>query len=257
MAIRPKIAAVSYLNTIPFIYGISHSESLDAELILTPPSECSRNFIDGTVDIALIPVAAAKDLADAEIITDYCIGAEGEVRSVVIVSDDPIEDLTHIYLDPHSQTSVQLAGYLAEHFWHIAPEWRVLDDYAKLSQSEDGAGYLLIGDKVFEHEGEFEYSYDLSEAWSESTGGLPFTFAVWVARTGTDEDTIEALNEALTLGIEHTYEAILEYRADGSEIESYEYLTQNIDFLFDTQKRVAMKKFWDAGIKIVPKSNPG
>ncbi|MFR9565699.1 MAG: MqnA/MqnD/SBP family protein, partial [Rikenellaceae bacterium] len=155
MAIIPKIAAVSYLNTIPFIYGIEKSNLLEAELLLSPPSECLRNYIDHKVDIALLPVAAVPHLEDTQIISDYCIGSQGAVRSVVIVSDDPITSLTRIWLDPHSKTSVQLAGYLAENHWHISPEWVALDDYSRLNDSRDGEGFLLIGDKVFEHEGEF------------------------------------------------------------------------------------------------------
>ncbi len=256
MAIIPKIAAVSYLNTIPFIYGIEHEGNLRAELLLTPPNECTRNFVEGNADIALVPVAAVPLLKDAELITEYCIGTEGEVRTVVIVSDDPIEDISTIYLDPHSQTSVQLAGYIAQNVWGIMPEWRVLDDLSQLSKAQDGEAFLLIGDKVFEHEGEFEYSYDLGEIWRATTS-LPFAFAVWVARKGTSDETIEALNRALEFGVEHIYEAILEYRADGSEVESYEYLTSNIDFLLDGAKRQALDKFWASGIRIEPKRNPG
>ncbi len=256
MAIIPKIAAVSYLNTIPFIYGIEHGGNLTAELMLLPPNQCTQKYLDAEVDIALLPSVVVPTLTDAEIVTDFCIGAEGEVRSVVIVSDDPIEEVTTIYLDTHSQTSVQLAGYLAQNYWNIVPEWRVLEDYDHLNHPKDGEAFLLIGDKVFEHEGEFEYSYDLAEAWVDATA-LPFAFAVWVARKGTPVETIEALNAALEYGVEHTYEAILEYRADGSEVESHEYLTRNIDFLLDGAKRQALDKFWHSGIRIEPKRNPG
>ena len=38
---------------------------------------------------------------------------------------------------------------------------------------------------------------------------------------------------------------------------AYDYLTKNIDFLFDIQKHNALKKFWDYGLKIEPKVNPG
>ncbi len=252
MAIIPKIAAVSYLNTIPFIYGIEHEGNLTAELMLSTPNECTQNYKSGLVDIALVPSVVVPTLTDAEVVTDFCIGALGEVRSVVVVSDDPIEDVKVIYLDSHSQTSVQLVGYIAKHVWKITPEWRELSDYSKLSNLADGEAMLLIGDKVFEHEEEFEYSYDLGELWHEATS-LPFAFAVWVARKGTPDEVIYALNQALEFGVEHIYEAILEYRADGSEVESYEYLSRNIDFLLDGEKRKALDKFWKQGIIVEPK----
>ena len=249
--IVPKIAAVSYLNTIPFIYGIENEGSLTAELLLLTPAQCTQRYMAGDVDIALVPSVVVPTLTDAEVVTEFCIGCQGAVRSVVIVSDDPVESITTIYLDPHSQTSVQLAGYLAQEVWHITPKWRVLDDYTRLSRLEDGEAVLLIGDKVFEHEEEFEYSYDLGEIWCKSTS-LPFAFAVWVARRGTPCEVIERLNRALEFGVEHTYEAILEHRADGSEVESYEYLSRNIDFLLDGAKRRALDKFWTSGVVVEP-----
>ncbi|MFI3324073.1 MAG: menaquinone biosynthesis protein [Rikenellaceae bacterium] len=256
MAITPKIAAVSYLNTIPFIYGIEHEGNFSADLLLLNPAECAQAFASGQVDIALVPAAVVPSLPMAEVVSEYCIGASGEVRTVVVVSDDPIDQIKRIFVDTHSRTSVQLAGYLAKNLWKIDPEWFVLEDMAQLAHAEDGDAFLLIGDKVFEHEAEFEYSYDLAAEWLRSTS-LPFAFAVWVARKGTSYDLLDALEQALEWGVEHLYEAILEYRADGSTVESYQYLSENIDFLFDAQKRKALEKFWDCGIKIEPKSNPG
>ena len=256
MAITPKIAAVSYLNTIPFIYGIEHEGNFSAELLLCTPAKCAEAYRNGDVDIALVPAASVPTLPLAEVVGDFCIGAQGAVRTVVLLSDDPIDQVKRIFADTHSRTSVQLAGYLAKNHWNINPEWYTLDDMKQLAHAKDGDAFLLIGDKVFEHEDEFDYTYDLSEEWEAATS-LPFAFAVWVARKGTPYEVIDALEQALEFGVEHTYEAILEYRNDGSTVESYEYLTKNIDFLFDMQKRQALKKFWDAGIKIEPKSNPG
>ena len=83
MVIVPRIAAVSYLNTIPFIYGIEHEGNLRAELLLSPPSLCAKNFAEHKADIALVPAAAVPSLADAQVVTEYCIGAAGPVRTVV------------------------------------------------------------------------------------------------------------------------------------------------------------------------------
>ena len=78
--VKTKIAAVSYLNTVPFVYGITHADKLDAELLLAPPAQCARNYMDRKADIALVPVGSLPMLEDAEIITNYCIGAEKSVR---------------------------------------------------------------------------------------------------------------------------------------------------------------------------------
>ncbi len=256
MAITRKIAALSYLNTVPFIYGIEHSGlPLDAELVLTTPAECVRLFIEGEVDVALLSTAVLPHLKDSEIISGYCIGSEGAVRSVVVMSDEPIEQIKRIFVDGDSCTSVQLCAYLAKELWGISPEWYTLDDNQRLNSPEQGDAFLLIGDKVFESEGEFEYTYDLSLGWYAKTS-LPFAFAVWVARKDVDEEFIAMLDESLTYGVEHTYEAILELRGSSFAVESYQYLTENIDFLLDEQKRKAIDKFLGLNIKIEPKSFP-
>ena len=255
MGINAKIAAISYLNTIPFIYGIRHEGSLCADILFAPPSQNVKHFIEGKADLALIPAAVAPTLKDAEIITDYCIGAVGAVRTVVVVSNTPIKDVKRIWLDAHSRTSVQLCGYLAKHRWKIEPQWLDMSDYSIVEHAEEGDAFLLIGDKCFDYEGRFTYSYDLAEEWIAQTK-LPFVFAVWVARKGLSYDVHDALERALTFGVEHTYEAILE--SDYADREyAYEYLTQNIDYLFDSQKHKALKKFWDFGLKVEPKVNPG
>ena len=108
MAVIPKISAVSYLNTIPFVYGLKHTERLCANLLLAPPAECAKNYIEGRADIALLPAAVVPDLQNTNIITDYCIGAVGAVRTVTVVSNVPIAQVKRIWLDAHSRTSVQI-----------------------------------------------------------------------------------------------------------------------------------------------------
>ena len=255
MAIIPKITTVSYLNTIPFVYGLQHADSLCADLSLAPPAECARRYMEGEADIALLPAAVVPELRETTIITDYCIGAVGAVRTVTLMSRVPVSAVKRIWLDSHSRTSVQLCGYLAKHKWGIAPEWLKLDDYSRIYDAPLEDAFLLIGDKVFEHEGRFPYVYDLAVEWREVTK-LPFAFAVWVARKGVSNEVIDGLQQALTYGVEHIWEAIVEspYMGSDSGITAYDYLTRNIDFILDEEKHRALKKFWDAGIRIVPRS---
>lgn len=255
MAFIPKITAVSYLNTIPFVYGLQHVDNLRADLTLAPPADCARNYIEGRADIALLPAAVVPELKETNIITDYCIGAVGAVRTVVVVSNEPINRIKRIWLDAHSRTSVQLCGYLAKHKWGISPEWLHMADYSRVDNPEPGDAFLLIGDKVFGYEGRFTYTYDLAIEWREATK-LPFAFAVWVARKGVPYEVCDELQYALTFGVEHTWEAITEskYMAPDNGLTAYEYLTRNIDFILDDEKHRALKKFWDAGIRIVPRS---
>lgn len=258
MTVRPvSIAAVSYLNTIPFLYGIRHAADLRAELLLSPPSGCAEAFNSRQADIALIPVGALPGIADKDfdIVTSWCIGADGPVRTVVMTGNSPLKDIKRVWLDCHSETSVRLVRILAAKYWDIAPAWEHLEDYSLLDNPAPGDAFVLIGDKVFENEGRFKNTWDLAEEWQKRTK-LPFVFAVWVARKSVPEETLAALEDALTLGVERIYEAILESPYADREY-AYEYLTRNIDYFFDEQKRIALERFWDQGLKATLRINPG
>lgn len=256
MMTRNRIAAVSYLNTIPFIYGIEHAGAdLRADLLLSPPRDCAAALREGRADIALIPVAAVPSFSDIHVVTPFCIGASRSVRTVVLVSQEPLERIETVYLDSHSLTSVRLVRILAARHWHIAPRWRELDDFSVLDAPAPRTAYLIIGDKVFDHEARFPYRYDLADAWREMTG-LPFVFAVWVARGSVPSETTDALARSLEYGVRRIDEAIARY-GYGHKSYAHEYLTRNIDFVFDERKRRAMELYWAAGRELDPPINPG
>ena len=240
---RVKIAAVSYLNTVPFFYGITHADKLpDAQLLLTPPATCAENIANGLADIALIPVAEIPAIPGIRLIGNHCISANDTVRTVVLMSDSPLEEIKTIYLDPHSRTSVNLVRILADEYWHIDVEWLPLTDFSDI-QPEPGVGYTLIGDKVFGYEHKFKYTHDLAHAWNRMTG-LAFVFAAWVAREGVDPAVIERLEKSLAYGIQHIPEAVSEdMRIDYDT--AVDYLTNNIDFELDFLKRESLEIFWE------------
>ena len=253
---RNRIAAVSYLNTIPFIYGIEHAGvDLHADLLLSPPRDCATTLREGRADIALIPVAAVPSVPDIRIAAPFCIGASRSVRTVVLVSQEPLERMETVCLDSHSLTSVRLVRILAARLWHMVPRWEELSDYSKLAAPRPHTGYLLIGDKVFDHEDRFRYRYDLADAWREMTG-LPFVFAVWVAKGNVPSAVTDRLAQALEYGTRHIDEAIARY-GYGHKNYAHDYLTRNIDFVFDEQKRRAMELYWTEGRKIDPPIQPG
>lgn len=250
-----RVAAVSYLNTIPFIYGIEHAGLLRADLLLSPPAANVRSFLDGEADIALVPVGALADIPDARIITSFCIGASGPVRTVVIVSRRPIDRVGRVWLDSHSRTSALLAQVLFREWWNVSPEFRTLDDYSVIDRSGDGDAFMLIGDKVFDREGQFPYSYDLAECWHAFTG-LPFVFAVWIARDGIPDGAEKALQRSFEYGMAHIGEAVAWSEYAGRPYAE-EYLRKNIDFIFDGDKSKALSLFRDKAPGTGPGADPG
>lgn len=239
---RIKIAAVSYLNTLPFVYGMQASESnFRGELLLAVPRVCAELYKSKDVDIALVPLATVLEMDDAEIITDYCISADEIVRTVALFSAGDISQIKNIYLDEHSRTSRELVKILCREYWHISPRFFSLSDYSLMDTTSVEDAYLLIGDKVFEHECKFAKSYDLCREWVAMTGE-PFVFAVWIARRGVSPSYIESLSEALRYGVNNIDNAIASSVYSNTPYAK-EYLTQNIKFNLTDDKRRGMKLF--------------
>ena len=240
------IAAVNYLNTLPFVYGIEQAGmGLRADLRVAVPSACADIIAAGEADISLVPVADIPRIAGGKIITDYCIGADGPVGTVALFSNSALPRIHTVYLDSHSRTSVRLVRILARERWGISPRW--IDDKVASRRLNDGEALLAIGDKVFDMESSFFYKIDLAAEWKAHTG-LPFVFAAWVARTAEGRDAAAGLNDALRFGTGHIAQSIngtwnreKQYDFD----HAYDYLTHNIQFDLTEPKQKAMKLFWE------------
>lgn len=225
-----SIALVEYLNTWPFSTGVKLS-NLDAELNFqhVTPAQCAQLFEEGKVDISLCPVGALADLPAYEVRGKYCIGADGPVETVVLLSKVPIDQIRSVRLDDHSRTSNKLVQILADKLW--MKNWDFyFDDSDQLAET-----CLMIGDKVFEHKKDFPYHYDLATGWKELTG-LPMVFAVWVTRPGVPDQVMDALDQACSMGLE-----ILQHGESGLSEWQKDYLVNKISYPLDSKKRKAMK----------------
>ena len=238
-----RISAVSYLNTFPFVYGLNESGILkNFSLSLDVPSQCAEKLRKGEVDIALVPVGALHEIDRFHYITDYCIGAVNEVKTVLLLSKVPMECISKIHLDFDSRTSVELVKVLAKHAWKILPAWEKLKPGQADSQ-QDIESLVAIGDKTFAIRGGYPYVYDLASEWIRFTG-LPFVLAAWVSRSVIAEETLRQFNAAISFGISHKRECIEYFR---ERLPAYDdclgYLEHNISFEFDEKKKEGLKLF--------------
>ncbi|MBI5914294.1 MAG: menaquinone biosynthesis protein [Bacteroidetes bacterium] len=237
-----KVTAVSYLNTKPFLYGIFKSgleEEIDLQLDI--PSECARKLASREADLGLVPVAVIPELSNPQIISDYCIGTVGTVKTVCIFSKVPLEELTNLYLDFHSRTSVELVKILLKNHWRVSPA--LLAAGPGFEEKIGGTtGALIIGDRAIGQLGRHPWVYDLGEAWLAYTG-LPFVFAAWVSNRPLAQDFLQRLNLALQTGIDLIPQLmyLLPQPQPGFDLRAY--FTENISYQLDAAKRKAMKLF--------------
>ena len=242
-----RISAVRYANTYPFIYGMTVT-GFDKKVTLTTdhPADCAAKLISGKADIGLIPVAALPGLKEYHIITDYCLGAYGKVRTVMLLSNCQFDEIQNINLDYRSKSSVNLVKILAKNLWKKEFRWINTSDNFDFENIPDNEGIVLIGDQCFEYENRFRFSIDLAEEWYKFTG-LPFTFACWTANRQLPEEFISEFNSALKTGVSDI-PAVVRMFGNSGIIKGdilQEYLTENISYILNEDKREAIRLFLD------------
>lgn len=237
------ISLISYLNSRPFVYGLENAPAgREMEVCLDIPSRTAIRLVSGGADAGLVPVGALGDLSEYHLVSDYCIGADGPVRSVVMASEVPLDKIKAVILDDHSRSSVLLVRILAFHLWKIDPVWIPgFPGYEEKGISGTTAG-VIIGDRVFDAEKRFPYICDLSSEWMRFSG-LPFVFAVWVTCRKLPPLFSEKLNCALEFGIKNL--AAVEEMEKGNYpgVDIYSYFTENISFVLDDRKKEGMRLF--------------
>jgi chorismate dehydratase len=240
-----RISAVKYANTYPFIFGLRDS-GFEEKIILETdhPSDCAEKLITNRADIGLIPVAALLQMKEYHIISDYCIGSNGNVRTVMLLSNSPFKEIDTIYLDYRSRTSVNLSKVLAKNFWKRDFLWLSTSkgfDFLNIGMNE---AVVLIGDQCFEYEKFFRYGTDLAGEWKRFTG-LPFVFACWTANKKIDRKFIEEFNQALKSGVMNIDAVVKSIGKAGSITGKIlkNYLTQNIDYDLNDDKKKGLELF--------------
>ncbi|MDR0420778.1 MAG: menaquinone biosynthesis protein [Prevotellaceae bacterium] len=243
---KVKVSAISYLNTVPFIYGLQNSSIMSKiDITFDVPSTCAKRLQNNTADIGIVPVAIIPSLPEYHIISNFCIGSTGKVRTVALFSNSNIDKIKTVYLDNDSRTSALLVQILAHKYWKITAEFKSLD---ALWYDEENAGFMLIGDKAFEAEKRFKYSFDLSDEWHKFKK-MPFVFAAWTANKKLDEDFLCEFNAALAFGINNIPKAI-EMQNNGIDKKTaIEYFEKNISFEFDSLKRQGLTEFWNLALE--------
>jgi len=209
-----RIAKIPYLNSQPFYGALGGNDPERAaalrarglEMIEMAPAQLGDLAREGRVDAGLIPAADYFALAARSAgarygrLADFGIAVRGRVESVLLLSEKPMEDLAgaQIGVTEESATSVRLLRLLLEAAHGAKPAAYVR------GARENVDACLLIGDEALSVTAKgapAPFVYDLAEEW-EAWQGLPFVFAVWVARDGVDAAETARLAELLDASLD-------------------------------------------------------
>jgi cyclic dehypoxanthinyl futalosine synthase len=243
-----RLSAVSFLNTRPITYGIERSLDTNRfELSFDLPARCAEQLAAGDADLGLIPVGAyATSETELRIVPGIAIASYGAVRTVLLVSEVPWDQLEEIALDGASRSSALLLRLLC-HERRLTPRFREVPHEEVLGVVGGRTGALVIGDAGFEAAQKFPHVQDLGQAWHDLTG-LPFVFAVWAGRPdAVDAAAIAALQASLQDGLAARPTIARAWgEAHGGEPALYEtYLTRNIRYQLGSEELSGMSAFFE------------
>jgi chorismate dehydratase len=234
--VRPRVCAVSYLNTVPLVWGMLHSpdEKLRSifDLRFALPSVCADQLKSGDADIGIVPVI---EMARQGL--DYFhgvgIACHGPVRTILLISKVPFEKIQTLATDAGSRSSVMLSRVILAEKYGVSP--RVISRPANLAAMlTEADAALIIGDAALQLDLEklpFE-TLDLGQVWNEMTG-LPMVFAVWSGRQEVMRANYEqAFVESCQYGLKHMDDIVqAESSARGFPADLVrKYLTRHIVF---------------------------
>jgi chorismate dehydratase len=253
---RPKIGAVSYLNTRPLVAGLV--ESADIDLRFDLPSRLADQLARRELDVALIPVIEAVSNPEYRIVSDACIACRGPVWSVKLMSRVPGKEIKTLSLDEGSRTSSALVRILLDQKFGVRPECEMLPIDRDWKTVESDAA-LIIGDRAMKAEDSaFPVSWDLGQAW-ECWTDKPFVFAVWAAHPDSDLQQLDSiLSKSRDRGVLEL-EKISREEAPGyrlTEEECLKYLRDNLHFQLGDAEKSAMELYFQyaAGLSLIPDS---
>jgi chorismate dehydratase len=216
------------------------------QVVMDHPSRLADALAAGRLDVAMIPSIEYARGQGYTIISDACIACRGPVRSVKLFGRVPVEEIRTLALDEGSRTSAALVRVLLQERFGVQPQTLPLPIGATLADTPADA-VLLIGDRgMAMADGGFEFVWDLGEEWSRWTG-LPFVFALWIARPGVELGGVgELLAAARDAGLTRLAEiARREAPLIGvPEEDCLTYLRDRLTFRFGPPERQGLERFY-------------
>jgi chorismate dehydratase len=261
-----RISAISFLNTAPLMWDFEHGDAArDFAIEYTIPSACAAALAANQADIGIIPAFTYAEIPGLVILPNIAIAAKDFVRSILLVSKKPIEQVETVATDTSSRTSVALLQVLFAKFFgghrQLTPHAPELD---VMLRRHDAA--LLIGDAALEITiGKEYFVYDLAHLWHERTG-QPFVFAFWAVRLDSldraprDLDLVKVFQQSRDHGLEPANLRIIAQQWSSkltlSEADILTYLTENVHYYLDRQNHAGLQLFlrYSQEIGLIPEA---
>ena len=232
-----RLGRVDYINTFPLAWSLArHLGDGLAEEVVGVPTTLNALLRAGDVDVANVSsVEYARNHSEYVLLPSLCVGSDGAVESVQLVTDVPLPAVRSISVTGQSASSVVLVRTLF-------PTAEIRDE------GETADARLMIGDEALRSAFDDPAPHhDLGALWRERTG-LPMVFAVWAARIGTPG--LDELDRALAGAVADAHEHSADVARAAATRYGYPagYLAryfEKLRYRFGERERAGLARFFE------------
>lgn len=251
-----RIGMVQFINTAP-IYEVWRERVREPEwrVVTAVPSRLNRMIREGALEVGFVSsLEFARHPELYLIMPGLSISSTGAVGSVFLLSRVPFSDLDgrEVVFSGQSRSSAAMARIVCEEFIGVRPRYRRAREGERREDSGDAV--VVIGDEALRlaaDDRRFPHRLDLGESWFAHTG-LPFVFALWVARrdfVGRSRDEASRILATLTACLADGRKSLgrisraVAGRIPMDEGECYRYLN-GLEYDLGPDKRAGLRAFY-------------
>ena len=194
----PRIGHIGFLNVLPLTYAYKNIFANEIELTDSVPAVVNEMMKKNLLDVTLMSsIEYARQSKNLIMLPSFCVRADRDVTSIILVSRKPIEELDgeKISITAKSATAHCLLKIILSESYKISPVYDVQNLAVEKLIPSDSTAALFIGDDALQvhlHRDKKFFYYDLGREWYKMTGGQ-MVYAVFAARKNFAENSPELL----------------------------------------------------------------
>ena len=175
--VKPRLGHIHFLNVLPITYSLNNLNYKEGlELSNGVPAVINNDLLNNRVDVSEVSsIVYARNYDKLLMLPDLCVRADGEVRSIILVSKKPIEEINEdkIILTAQSATSHCLLKIIMAKAYDANPQYFIRNLTPDNPVPNDATAALFIGDDALNvnlHQEPYKsYYYDLGREWKKLT----------------------------------------------------------------------------------------
>ena len=182
----PRLGHIAFLNVLPLTYALAHGAAEGLDILRATPAALNGRLEAKNLDVSGVSsITYARHADDLLILPDVCIASDGDVRSVLLVSRVPAEEIgtQRVLLSDKSASSHALLKIILHRAYGAAPAYEIRALTPVDPVPEGAAASMFIGDdalELYHRPPEGIYIYDLAREWKQLTGAR-MVFGIWAA----------------------------------------------------------------------------